>query len=540
MADQIQSQRVICSGGLNTNENSIILSERQPGSATKLVNFESSKSGGYRRINGYAHYDAAAPSVDTYTAGVPDGVAEGAVLWVYHFYNTTTQIYEVFAARKDVGTATYSIYKNDNGVGWVKETLPAVRNMVGTSHTVRRLRGVDFNFGGGNHLMVVDGVNAPLRYDGTAWTSPTGDQLDKVGPSIISVFKNHIFIGAFDDSESVIIHSGPNDPTEWDSAGGAGQIFPGFDVIQIKAFRDELHVFGQTAIKKITVSGADFVTKEVTQELGCIARDSIVELGGNLLFLSQDGIRPIAGTERIDDVELGLLSRDIQPIIDSLVDNADLDAICSVVIRKKTQFRYFTSQEAIAQEDSWGILGTAIPKGDKPWEFGQTLGIRANCTWSGLRDRKELILHGDYDGIVYRQEVGNTFAGRDILSIYRTPYLDFGDTEIRKEGRDMNIFLDAEGQVQIVLGIDQDWGSPTAINPDSYDFTSTSSSSLYDNPSSIYDSVTTIYGGSERGVVSTNIQGHFFSSRYTFTTQGNYPPFTIQGLVIEFSAKGRQ
>jgi len=60
------------------------------------------------------------------------------------------------------------------------------------------------------------------------------------------------------------------------------------------------------------------------------------------------------------------------------------------------------------------------------------MGIHSNTSWSGYdEDGVERIFHGNYAGIVYEQEVGNSFATAEITAIYTTPYLDFGDTEIR-------------------------------------------------------------------------------------------------------------
>ena len=54
MPDEIQSFKLVCSGGLNSNENHLFLAEATPGAATRLVNFEPSLYGGYRRIEGYS------------------------------------------------------------------------------------------------------------------------------------------------------------------------------------------------------------------------------------------------------------------------------------------------------------------------------------------------------------------------------------------------------------------------------------------------------------------------------------------------------
>ena len=59
MPDQIASLKVVSSGGLNSNENHLDLSDNNPGSATRLVNYEPSLFGGYRRIEGFEKYDSA-------------------------------------------------------------------------------------------------------------------------------------------------------------------------------------------------------------------------------------------------------------------------------------------------------------------------------------------------------------------------------------------------------------------------------------------------------------------------------------------------
>ena len=53
MADEIQSFKLVSSGGLNSNQNHLFLAEAAPGAATRLVNYEPSLYGGYRRIEGF-------------------------------------------------------------------------------------------------------------------------------------------------------------------------------------------------------------------------------------------------------------------------------------------------------------------------------------------------------------------------------------------------------------------------------------------------------------------------------------------------------
>ena len=114
MADRIQSYKVISSGGLNSTENHLDLAENFPGSATRLVNYEPSLYGGYRRISGYQPLDGASEFVGTETE------AEGKVLCLAIFRSTLYNNADLLAARKDVGTNTYSFYRYVPYAGWTK------------------------------------------------------------------------------------------------------------------------------------------------------------------------------------------------------------------------------------------------------------------------------------------------------------------------------------------------------------------------------------------------------------------------------------
>ncbi len=59
----------------------------------------------------------------------------------------------------------------------------------------------------------------------------------------------------------------------------------------------------------------------VTKNVGCLSGYSIQEIGGDLIFLAPDGLRTVAGTARIGDVELGTISKAIQPIINEIAES---------------------------------------------------------------------------------------------------------------------------------------------------------------------------------------------------------------------------
>jgi len=562
MPDRIQSYKVVCSGGLNSNENHLELSDNQPGAATRLVNYEVSLYGGYRRIEGFTEYNSSYPEVGA-------GLAEGPVLCTAIF-KSDTQGTIVIAARKDIGAATYSFYRHVPNAAWVKYDLTAaalghasdiVRATTDGVGTVNKIRFTKFNFGSSltgvagastNLIVFVDGVNHAIITDGVHWDllkstgngtphTPGGAAvLNK--PSLVDNFENHLFLGGDRTAESVVAHSAPNNAINFNVNDGAGQLSAGFDVVQFKPFRDNLFVFGENAIKKASPDATSgFVLDNVTANVGCIARDSVVEIGGDLVFLSPDGFRPVAGTSRIGDVEIESISKNIQQLLTDLPITYDLDNLNAVVLRSKSQVRYFIGDDSRTVDASVGIIG-GLRSADQRlgWEFGELLGIRASCCDSAYVSGVELVLHGDYDGKVYKQESGKSFNGADIVAIYTTPYFDFGDTETRKVFRKVNTFVRAEGPITMNMSLTYDWDDPRVTRPSTYTQDSAGAPVKYNTLGIIYAGTNVNYGGTDKPIIVTPIQGSGYAVQLTYVTLGVFDPYSIQGMVFEFSVAGRR
>lgn len=626
MPDRIESFKLVCAGGLNSNENHLDLSDNSPGSATRLVNYEPSLFGGYRRIEGFEEYNSDYPAVDDVNNA---GSAQGKVLGLAIFRDDVTETTKILAARADanfVYTATagqtafsgsddnsrsmvlnngsnitvtkngtkltvttnytvsgntvtltsaasvgdeivinpqeYSFYHYTPLIGWRPYTLDhsVTRKMVSGSLTVSKLRHVQFNFGDGNKVAFVDGVNPAIIFNGSHWeqltssgagTAPTdsghtsetggGDQCLNA-PALVDVFENHLFLAGHQATLATIAHSAPNDAYDFTVANGAGQLFAGFDAVQIKPFRDNLFVFGENGIRKIVPDvTSGFVSEQVTANVGCVARDSVLEIGGDLMFLAPDGFRPVAGTSRIGDVELETVSKPIQATLVDLIKNNDMNLLSGVVIRSKSQIRYFIGDDTNDVGDSLGIIGgLSQSTGSIKWEFGELLGIRASCCTSEYVDNEELVLHGDYDGKVYRQERGKDFNDADIVAIYATPYLDFGDTDIRKLVRKVNTFIRAEGPLEMNLALAFDWGDYNTARPSTYSQESEGGPTVYAGRNITYNASNVIYGGSSKPIMTSDVQGSGFSIRATYVTFGKFDPYSIQGIVFEFTQAGRR
>lgn len=518
MADRIQAAKVSCLGGLDTNKDLLAQAERYPGSALQLVNYEPSTSGGYRRISGYANNYGTVPGEGGVLGiNIVDGINNG-----------------IFACRKPSSGTDYFYRWNTGTSAWVAVTTPGTITMVG----VKKVRFENLTWGV-NKMVLVDGINPAAVYDGTTYTQITASTAP-AAPKYVTQFANHLFLAGDSSAPYNLYFSAPTAETNFTPAAGAGVINVGFPIVQIKSFRDVLYIFGKNAIKRLVgTSIADFNVQEVTNNLGCIVPDSVVEFAGNLVFLSYDGFRPIAGTARIGDVELENLSKQIQATVNSLIDeivesNLDVEKFNSVVYNKKSQFRFLSTTDGV-----FGILA-GLRRTDQGigMEFGQLFDMTATAAASGLLGTEEIILHGDATGKVYKQEVGSNFDTRPILSIYQTPYYYFEDPTIRKNFYNVTTFLRADGAVNIAFAVSYDFDdSQNVFNPTGYDITTQYAAAFYNT--AIYDSVA-VYDGNPSPVVKTNISGSGFSVSFTYVTNDTNLSHNIQGLVMNFSYNDRR
>jgi hypothetical protein len=376
---------------------------------------------------------------------------------------------------------------------------------------------------------------------GTAvnWFYTHTDIANIEGAKFVTDFRNHLFFAGSEDNPNRITFSNPNSDLRYDPAGGAGEINVGFIVTGIAKFRDALYVFGKRQIKRLQGNNSsDFVLSEVTSNIGCVASDSIIEIGGDILFLASDGIRPIQGTARIGDIELQTVSKPIQQILQGLPETYDLDLMSSVVIKNKSQFRYFFPNETGLASDAFGIIGgLRFANNSVGWEFGELLGIRSFVAYSDTINSIETTVHGDLDGYVFKQESGNSFNGSDVLAVYATPFFYFDSTERRKVFHKLSIYTRPEGTSELNLAVYYDWDDPNKYNPNSYSMSTQGAILRYFSTGGTYGSTFT-FGGSSSPVLEKNIQGSGRSVSFVITSIGTEAPYSIQGWGLTFQEAG--
>src|SRR6056300_1703388 len=499
---RIQPSAFTCEGGLVLNKSTFMM---QPGEALELENFEPDITGGYRRINGFTKYvDAIVPQTSASTE---------EVLMVATFGSS------VMAAR---GEKIFSA--TPGGSTWTERD--SGRTSAGT-YTFER-----FNYDNNDKIIVADGTNAPTVFN-TSFTATDVTASAVAGAKFVASFRDHMFYAGMSSTPQEMVFSKPFDEDDFSSGAGSGSIAVDDNIVGIKVFRDNLFIFCENRIFKLAGSSvSDFTISDVTRNIGCINGQTIQEFSGDLIFLGPDGLRTIAGTARIGDVELGTISSNVQSIFnDNIASASEFD---STVIPDKTQYRIFFTKSGTVDNQTKGIICSL--RGQK-FEFAEIRGIKPASTDHFVDDGDVIVLHGGYaDGYIYRQESGDTFDGVNIAGKYRSHDLTFNDPGIRKHMQRVIINYAPESAIDADLFLRYDYEASDSSRPAAYPLDSGDIVAVYGT--SVYGVPT--YGGASQPLVRQAVEGSGFAVALRVRDGTGSAPYSLKGFQLEYQLGARR
>jgi len=477
----------------------------EPGMALELENFEPDVAGGYRRISGYIKWNS---NIVPQTAS-----ADEPVLMSAYFAGSN----KVIAARGE------KVYEAGTTGSWTE--IDTGRTGA-TKYTYDR-----YNLVGTEYIVWADGANYATKYNGTTATDLNGTNAP-VNPKYVKHFKNALFFAGMSASPEELVFTAPFTDSDFSPANGAGSIRVDSAITALFPFRDNLFIFSEERIYKLTGNTlADFVMEPVTRDIGCLNGFTIQEVAGEIVFLGRDGLRTVAGTAKINDVELGTISKPIQKLFEGL---SDVDEFDSLVIPDKTQYRiFFNNTSARTSTQTRGIIMVRKANG---YEFAETKGIQTASTDSASVQGTTYIIHGGFDGYVYRQELGNDFDGTTIIGRYRSPDITAGDAGIRKAFQRVIINYAPTGTVNSDLFLRYDYEDPTVPRPAAYPFDSTKVVAIYGT--SLYGTAT--YGGQTNPLVRQPVEGSGFAVALRVVDNGVSVPYSLKGFQLEYDLGARR
>lgn len=510
MVDRWTSQTVVCKGGLILNTDVLTQGTAQTGSAKILQNYEPSLEGGYSRVLGYSKYDD-----DT----IP---GSGAILGV------KVGLEGVFAARSD------DVYYSQGG-GWSQITSPA------RTGAKSKYRFISYALSGTPVVTMLDGVNPAAKYDGSTYTLLNGLGAP-TDPKYALVFLSRLMMAGYSSNPYAVTISAPGDDEDYDGGNGAIELNVGDIVVGLKTFREVPYIFCQNSIWKITGSTADdFVVSSVTKSIGCVASDSIQEVGGDLVFLAPDGLRSLAATARIGDVNLALLSQQIQPLIRPVVNAFSNDDFSALVVRRKSQYRLFVYDSDLPSDlESQGFLGKLSGNdegGNAVYEWATLQGFNVYSADSEYSNNSELVVFGHpTTGYVYQLEAGADLDGVTIEYIYKSPDITFQEATLRKVLQKITVYTQVDGAFDADLFIKYDGEAMGTHQPPLISMAQDGDLGTYGT--AIYN--TSIYDVLNNPIFKKSLIGSGFTASVQFSGVDSNPPHRIDSYQIEYALKGRR
>jgi len=431
-----------------------------------------------------------------------------------------------------------TLYFHGTGTTW---------SHIGTSSSTNTLKNryASFNFTQEDKTIFVDSKSFPVIFNasGSTITALTSSNSSDVqGAENVAVFKNH----AFYSKGSKIFFTAPNTVDDFATGNGAGTINVGFDVTGMIGFREQLIIFTTDTIKKLVGNtSSDFKLEPITDRIGCINPDSIQEFGGDIAYLSPDGIRLLSATDRIGDLALDIASDPIYKDANEFISQTDV--FCSVLVRGKSQYRLFAYIPSVQAGSAAGLIATKfVAQGGSGIAWSTTKGLKVNVADSTYSGAQETIMFANDDGFCYRMDSGNSFDGSAIESIYESPFMPITDPQIRKTMYKLTLYAQPTGtmNVDVNFKIDFDAGNdPSVIQPPTISVSSSAAGggiSLFGASTSLYGGSSVTYGGVLDQIYKENLVGSFKTIAMRLTDNSTNPTFTLDTAVLEYRQHDRQ
>lgn len=504
MATNWQSFTLSFSGGLVSNLGLLDHGATLPGSAKTLINFEADLGSGYKKVLGYRKF------IDSVVPGISGKIA----------CSVSVGSGGVVAAR---GT---KYYYGEIGSPWTE--IATVTTPIPT-----RVRFSRYDFGLGDKIVFVDGVNLPRVFDVQTKTMAVASlSTDVEGASFVCAFADRLFYA----KGSVLTYSNLFTSGGFDPAVGAGSFSFKSDITGLIVFRDKLIIFQEDSIDQLSGSTeADFQIVPITRKTGCSWPDSIQEVGGDILYRGPDGVRYLSATEKVDDFALSRASEQIQNNITE--DFVAPENAVSLVIRNKNQYRLFYYSEGDALSQKGFTCTRTLDQTSTGSSWSELSGFRVYCADSVVYEGEEIVLFSDGFSYVYQMEWGYSFDGGPIPCEFQTPFWVFEDPSVRKTFYKHKCYIKLVGEFFLETQLVLNFNESGEIQPYAKSF---SKSSPADSTYGVGVYGSAVYTSFSKNEFSENLVGSGFSASIIYKNNDTNPSFTLSSLDLQYSYSDRK
>jgi len=256
------------------------------------------------------------------------------------------------------------------------------------------------------------------------------------------------------------------DPSVWDLTNSI--VVNGDDGDQITAvvpyYRNRLIVFKKRRVFQVDIpndatSGADWIVSIISNNTGCVATGTAVQVSSDILFLSDNGIRSLVRSVADDFSSVGIpISEVVKDVIQSI--NTDAIRVATAIYYDN---RYFLAIPTGANDynDTLLVYNTALSAFEGTWSPQVMQFTLTNFNQEGSRAmfKKTNGTIVRYAG--YKSPAGTTSsdykdAGVDYNSYVRTKDFNFSDPFSLKYGSHFEVIFDNSYSTDATIAIQRD------------------------------------------------------------------------------------
>lgn len=337
-----------------------------------------------------------------------------------------------------------------------------------TGLTNARWQYINFTNPGGSFLWVCNGADIPRSYDGSAWgvLSTLSGGVSSVGFSpnnfiYVTSYKSRIWLVQKDSTNAWYL--GANSITGVAVKFPLGSIFQlGGKLTAIGTLSQDagngpddyicfLSSNGEVAIYTGTDPGSDYVIVGRFQIAQPVPLRPLMQVGGDLFVLTDDGVISMIRALNIDKAAIGksALTNKINTLINQAVQS----------YRSNFGWQMFAYPRG-----NWAIVNVPATENDSQFQFIMNTitgawstfsGMDANC-WSLLG---EDLYFGGNAGVVYVADTGYTDVGAGILAQLKTAFNYLGSRGTNKLVTMIRPVYRANGNPTVLLGVDADFSN---------------------------------------------------------------------------------
>jgi hypothetical protein len=302
--------------------------------------------------------------------------------------------------------------------------------------------------------------------DGSGATATATVSPPPLGLRLLVNAGNRLFAVGSGSNRNTLYCSDILDPSVWDTANSA--VINADDGDEITAivpyFDNRIIVFKNRRIFQVQVppdmqSAADWVISRISNNVGCVAEQTAVQVSKDILFLADDGIRSLVRSEADDITTVGLpLTEVIKDVIQTI--NTAERGISAAAFYDN---RYFLAVPTNSNDynDTLIVYNTVLGAFEGIWSPQIQQFALTNFSGEGLRivgksKNGVLLKYNGHKSPASITSADYLDAGVAYESYVRTKDFDFGDAFADKHGSHFEVIFDDSYSTDTTISIQRD------------------------------------------------------------------------------------